>query len=439
MTTRIISKKSILLAGAVLVTASSAVADSPDSQLRDLFDGGTRYTQRVEFPPTIGAAGNPVSGQANFGIAADGISADPTQALFNGNSAFAGPIEGDGRTCFTCHRPGAAHLGLPPLPLHASLPADDVIFTGLQADNTDSDPLALPLFDEKGLLFHRPNRFNPLLDESDPLRQVFFWRRSTRLLNTVFTFGFLNDGRMRHLVEVTRGAVMTHTQNADQRFDDIIDAQRLRDISAFMEQQIDPPELAALLDSSDPMYDTLVNDPFYTVHTSSHSEQRGQNVFQHNCMSCHNTPNVFGNIDHVDGVATSVPPHYGHPMDIGVAQRNAQNLEFRRYDEATDSRIPVVIPLIKEDGTVVQLTVVDDVGTAAATGRYEDLHRFKVPQLRRVSQLGPYFHDNSMATLSDVIDYFDSDDYNHSADGKKHPIHLSHQDKSDLLAFLNIL
>ena len=94
---------------------------------------------------------------------------------------------------------------------------------------------------------------------------------------------------------------------------------------------------------------------------------------------------------------------------------------------------------MRQDGEVVQWPVRDDVGAAAATGRYEDLYRFKVPQLRRVSQMAPYFHDNSAATLEEVVDYFNSSDYNHSADGRKFPIHLNHQERGDLLEFLRVL
>lgn len=439
MTIRTKQIRTPLLAAAILCAGATVHADGPNpSELRDLFDAGTRYTQRVEFPSRVGDLGDPESGRANFGVAADGVSGDPSQGLFEGTSAYAGEVVGNGRTCFSCHQAGSAHFGLPPLPLHASVAADDPLLTGFQADAGD-DPLGFTNLDELGLILHKPNRFNPLLAEDDPLRQVFFWRRSTRLLNTVFTFGILGDGRARNLVEATRGAVFSHTQNGNLPFHDIVDVQRLQDISAFVEQQIDPPELVALLDSSDPMYQTLVNDPFYTVDVETDAEARGRDVFRHSCMSCHNTPNVFSNIDHVNGSAFSVAPHYGRPMDVGVAQRNALHLEFRRYDAQTGQRVPITIPLIREDGATVQVTVVDDVGVAGATGRYEDLHRFKVPQLRRVRQLGPYFHDNSAATLEDVVDYFNSDDYNHSTDGRKHPIHLNAHQRADLLAFLNVL
>ncbi len=100
---------------------------------------------------------------------------------------------------------------------------------------------------------------------------------------------------------------------------------------------------------------------------------------------------------------------------------------------------PIVLPLVREDAAVVGVTVVDDIGAAATTGRFEDLHRFKVPQLRMIRLLGPYFHDNSAATLEEVVDYFNSPDYNHSADGSEHPIHLEDEERSALLAFLRKL
>jgi hypothetical protein len=247
---------------------------------------------------------------------------------------------------------------LPPLPLHDSIAQDDAAFTGLEAD-IGTEPLGTVMFDEKGLLFHRPNRLNPFLPEDSPLKELFFWRRTTRLLNTVFTFGILNDGRARELVEASRGAVFNHTQNGDRRFDDLVAVQRLRDIAKFMEDQIDPPELKALLDPTDPMYSTLVQDPFYTVPVTTPDQKEGENVFRTRCMGCHNTPNVFGNIDHIDGTVLSFPPHVGHPMDIGVAQRNKQGLEFRHYNPQTGQREPLTIQLIREDGTVINHTVVD--------------------------------------------------------------------------------
>jgi hypothetical protein len=427
------------------VLAFTAISVSEAQSLRDTYNESIRYTGDIDFPQRIGARGDVDRGRRAFGFADDGVTQDPTEALFSGDSLIAGHVESNGRTCATCHRGEAGlFLGLPPLPLHSTIPFTDVLFTGLRADVGD-DPDGLPNFDNLGLLLHRPTRLDPLFSPSDPRRQVFFWRSTNRLINTVFGFGFLHDGRMRQLVETTRGAVFTHTQDFDLRFDDITNApmedknRRLLDISAFMEDTIDPPELKALLDPNDPDYHRLSSDPFATVPISTHEQRDGSRVFKKFCMDCHNMPNVFLNRDHVNNPPEATPPPYGHTFDIGVSQRNFHNLEFRRFDVPTGTRVPILLPLAKQDGSTVTITVVDDIGLASATGRYEDLHKFKVPQLRRISQLGPYFHDNTVQTLDGVVDYFNGPEYNSSPDGRNFPIHLTSKQRRDLLAFLRIL
>ena len=48
-----------------------------------------------------------------------------------------------------------------------------------------------------------------------------------------------------------------------------------------------------------------------------------------------------------------------------------------------------------------------DEGRAAITGKPEDRGAFKTPTLREVARTAPYMHDGSLATLADVIDYYD--------------------------------
>lgn len=62
---------------------------------------------------------------------------------------------------------------------------------------------------------------------------------------------------------------------------------------------------------------------------------------------------------------------------------------------------------------------------------------FRTPTLRDVARTGPYMHDGSLATLRDVIDYFDRGGGDGPMrDSKLHALHLSEQDKQDLEAFL---
>ena len=83
-----------------------AFGDSPTSGgFVEVYDQAIEYTNRIDFPPRIGSAGDPIRGQRAFGLSADGTTIDSSEALFTGVSAIAGPVQGNGRVCATCHRP----------------------------------------------------------------------------------------------------------------------------------------------------------------------------------------------------------------------------------------------------------------------------------------------------------------------------------------------
>jgi len=415
------------------------------------FNGGTynlHLEDTVRFNVTQPGA-NVDHGRALFGLAADLETADPTLALFEGPSvAFGGTVVSNGRTCFTCHRGvQATGLGLPPGPLSATIPLTDPRFAGLEADG-QGDPDTMYNLDQFGLVKIRPNRFNLARSESDPFRQGFGWRKSIRLVNVAFAHGFLNDARGRVIFEVDRGAAFAHTQLSDNRFDDLFTVSDGNDMEAFQFSILSDPRLAALRNPSDPMYQVLVDDPFYTVAITTPAQRRGSAVFQASCMTCHNTPNVFNNLSNVEplGAADATrPPNYpsfapavGRNFNVGVAERNRFDLRFS-HDNGDGTYSPIVLPLANQDGSTTKVTLTYDPGLGLITSRFEDVGRFKVPQLRGVAKNAPYFHDNSAATLAEVVDYFNSDFYNNSKDGSNFPIHLSQSQRADLLAFLQIL
>jgi cytochrome c peroxidase len=93
-----------------------------------------------------------------------------------------------------------------------------------------------------------------------------------------------------------------------------------------------------------------------------------------------------------------------------------------------------------------------DPGLAAYTGRAQDMGAFRAPTLRNVAVTAPYMHDGSIATLAEVIDFYDAggrviDAGPYAGDGRANPfkrdeiraLRLSAQEKSDLVAFLESL
>jgi cytochrome c peroxidase len=65
---------------------------------------------------------------------------------------------------------------------------------------------------------------------------------------------------------------------------------------------------------------------------------------------------------------------------------------------------------------------------------------FKTPTLREVARTAPYMHDGSMATLEDVVDFYDrGGKRNPSLDPELRPLGLTAPEKQELLTFLRSL
>jgi cytochrome c peroxidase len=81
-----------------------------------------------------------------------------------------------------------------------------------------------------------------------------------------------------------------------------------------------------------------------------------------------------------------------------------------------------------------------DEGRFAVTWNETDRGAFKTPTLREVARTGPYMHDGSLTTLSDVIDFYDRGGrVNPFLDPEVHPLALTVPEKRALVAFLRTL
>ena len=91
-------------------------------------------------------------------------------------------------------------------------------------------------------------------------------------------------------------------------------------------------------------------------------------------------------------------------------------------------------------------------GVAWSEGRLQDLGRFvvsgveresgafKTPTLREVERTAPYMHDGSLATLEEVVDFYDrGGNVNPYLDPILKPLNLSPVEKETLVAFLRAL
>lgn len=114
---------------------------------------------------------------------------------------------------------------------------------------------------------------------------------------------------------------------------------------------------------------------------------RGQELFNTKtrpgggaCRGCHSAANVGSNIN-------------GSFFDVGVSRSNVE-----------DPKLPVYWFRNKLTNEVRRTT---DPGRALITGKWADMDRFKVPQLRSLASRAPYFHDGSAATLRDLVLFYE--------------------------------
>lgn len=149
----------------------------------------------------------------------------------------------------------------------------------------------------------------------------------------------------------------------------------------------------------------------------SASAARGLKIFRRkgNCSNCHEiswdhalfTDNRFYNIG------------------IGMQQLEAEldslvNLATQKQQLTTQQR--------------------SELGRFNVTHIISDIGKFKTLTLRNISRTAPYMHDGSLDTLEQVVEYYDKGgDKNHFLDPAIYPLHLSDQEKTDLVAFMKAL
>ena len=80
--------------------------------------------------------------------------------------------------------------------------------------------------------------------------------------------------------------------------------------------------------------------------------------------------------------------------------------------------------------------------TRLVAPQHRNFGEFKVPSLRNVALTAPYMHDGQLATLDDVVHHYSELDLERlHADGEQilKPLHLSDDERADLVAFLGTL
>ena len=445
------------------------------------------------------------------GCAADTVDTNPPEAAArHSQTPFDQAFDHtNGRSCASCHIQ-ADHLALTPThvaeadpadPLFARIDADDPTAATPQFEHlahglvrvTLSLPPTLDVIDAAGNVVTRADR---TLD---------VWRGVPTIENVAITAPYQLDGRVSNLRDQAQGAISTHAQGP------IEPTKILDDIARFEKLQFSSPRatfVAALAELGVPLSQIPV--PERAMYLTP-QQRRGRDVFTKACSHCHGgaTTNAIVNrsvhdvlfpalasdgtviFDIVDG--KPVPETVARPHDefanigfgllsgygqLGILPEANADIDLPRYrfrfyrDAARTSPIVDLPPLPRDaDGNLVAppnaSTPVDsrgapivgpslapewfstDPGRAIVTGDPADFEAFDVPQLRGIANTAPYMHDNSQATLADVVDSYSRFvlsflpiglplQYQDSP-ASPFPESLTLDEKHDLVAFLEVL
>lgn len=152
------------------------------------------------------------------------------------------------------------------------------------------------------------------------------------------------------------------------------------------------------------------------------SEARGMRIFRRkgNCANCHE----------ISAKDALFMDNRFYNLGIGFYKVNLQIAEFVKALRAGKSAEEF-------EFTDAQRA---ELGRFNVTHIIADIGKFKTPTLRNIILTAPYMHDGSVATLEKVVEYYDKGgDKNPFLDPAIFPLHLTAQEKLDLVAFLKAL
>lgn len=210
------------------------------------------------------------------------------------------------------------------------------------------------------------------------------------------TGGYQLDARFATLQEQANGALVNHAEIAGTPSQRLLD-----DLAAFQLTRFTNARVRALAEAVDEGTSPLP-DPDPPLNAL---EQQGKEVFVRACAHCHGGPGqstTAAPIARFHDIATQCP----RPVDTVVPARFAFAPCPPRL--ARNARTyEIALP----NGTRVRRTS-SDPGRALLTGvvggppPLDDWNKLDVPGLRGIRRTAPYFHNNSAATLEEVVDHY---------------------------------
>ena len=216
-----------------------------------------------------------------------------------------------------------------------------------------------------------------------------------------FTGGYQLDGRVATLQEQALGALVNHAEARAAPPDRLLD-----DLASFQNVLFTSRGVRTLSDAIS-AGETVLPDPDPPL---DELEQQGKSVFVRACTQCHGGPsqsNAEPPVIRFHDISSQCPrPIDTRPPSVVTPAR----FEFAACPPRL-ARNARTYEITLANGTKTR-RISSDPGRALLTGfvggpaPQDDWNKFDVPGLRGISKTAPYFHNNSAATLEEVVDHY---------------------------------
>jgi len=265
-------------------------------------------------------------------------------------------------------------------------------------------------------------------------------RNSPTVLNAVYASSLFHDGRETGLDTQAIGPLLAREEMANPSIGFLVaKVGSLKDYAGLFEKAFGAgPSMERVGQALAAWQRTMVsgNSPFDRWRYGGESDalapeaKRGFELFvgKAGCARCHDVGEQFA-------LFTDNQFH-----NTGIGYRSETQLAYSNSPVPVELAPGVFAPLDRSVIATITEPVRADLGRFEVTMQPVDKWRFRTPTLRNVALTAPYMHDGSLATLEEVLQFYNDGGTAHEGlDPLIKPLHLEPPELAALAAFLRSL
>jgi len=263
-------------------------------------------------------------------------------------------------------------------------------------------------------------------------------RNSPTIYNVAYASVLFHDARENTLEQQVWGPLLAHNEMGNPSIGYVLD--KIRSLPSYQgafERVFSKSVNMLNLGQAIASYERSLNsansafDRWYFGQQATAVEpavKRGFSLFQGKarCNQCHTLAKDFALF--IDNKT--------HNTGIGYRDSMSPTLEKQEVQLAPGIFVNVDTQHLKS----IRAAKISDLGRYEITQQPQDRWRYKTPTLRNIALTAPYMHNGSLATLAEVIHFYNQGGItNEGLDPLIQPLQLNKQEQADLLAFLRSL